>query len=396
MKKFIYLCGVYFIFVSSLFSQGLSLEAYLLKVKSNNPEINAAKKQYEASYNSVSYFYLLKDPIVEYENMYVGNTSEKSIYVKQEVENPLKLKYNYKINEKEYLYLKAKYEKTRNEILTQAKMTYYEYLYFSKQTEIYSRMLLNIELIIESLKSAYVANKINLRDIMKLELKYSELKSEINIIESKKEIAYSSIKKFANEKDFSISPEIDENPVFKVDFLKLLKELEKNPELFSERIKTQKAELGYKLSKAYYYPDFMFAYRKRYENVNSHDIMIGFSLPIFFSKNKLRRNEKEQLFLSSEKDYEGKYAQIKYLLENHFTETKLYYDSFKYYRDIVLTKSKTVLDLSISSYNSGNLDSTDVIYAIDENIKVELKYYEYLFEFYKSKALLDEICGSVL
>ncbi len=396
MKKVIYSWGVYLILTLTLYSQSISLAEYLEKVKLNNPEILSFKKQYEASLNTISYFYLLKDPLIEFEKMNTGNMPEKSFYIKQEIENPLKLKYNYNIKEKEYKYLKANYEKKKNQILTLAKLSYYQYLHLLKQKEIYEKILLNIELIIESLKSDYLISKTSLNDIMKLELKYSEIKNEINIIDSKEKVEFFLSNMFIGGENYSFDTYVDENPVFDNNFSAFLEELDNNPELLSKKIEIQKAELEYKLSKAYYYPDLMFGYKKRYENASSYDIMVGFSLPIFLNKNKSYKNEKEKILESLKKEYEAKYLETRYLLEKYFRQTERNYQSFKYYKDVVLNKSNALFELSLSSYKSGNTNLIEVLYAIDENIKVKLKYYEYLFEFYKSKALLDEVCGRVL
>ncbi len=392
-------CLIVFLFAAGiLYSKEMPLSEYLSAVSEKNPRIISAGKAYEGADFAIRYSYALKNPTIEFERMYTGDMNEKSFYLKQEIENPARLRRLYGASKAFYEIKKLEYEKTKNDIVTEAEISYYDYLYISRKKDIYRDILSALDLLIENLKASYSAGSIRLKDISALELKRMEVKNEISLMENEEDIYRKKLMSFAdNYTPLELSKKIDEQVSLSISFEEMKSVLkEKNLSVLAKKKEIEISEFEYGVSKTSYYPDFMFGYRKRYQNSNSYDLMLGFSLPVFANKNSSRIKEKEKMLESARKEFENILLEEEFKAEKYFLLAKANMNSSDYYRSAVIPAASLNLDLNIAAYNAGSVSIKDVIYSIDEKLKIELKYYEYIIEFHKAKAGLNGALGRSL
>lgn len=396
MRKGLYYIGVCLSVSSlSLFAEMDGLSEYLKEVDNRNPEINFAINQKEGVHSRIARSYVPQNPTVEFERMDIGAMEEKSFYIKQSFENPLKLNLYKNLSLLDYRISDYEYQSVRNRILREAEVLYYEYLFVLKKKEIYLKTVELADMISSIAKSRYVSNPGD-KDIFKAEIKYSQINEELKVLLLKEQNLIDELVSYAGGYGVLVSSIAIQNPAFDYNYDKLVSKLDLNPEILYKKAIIENRELNIKLAGYAYLPDFMLGYRKRYEGVNSYDIMIGFEVPIFLNKN--RSYVLESKFLK--KAYDEKYRKIRlekeFLFKKYFLESKTNYELLNYYLGVLIPKAKADLDITISSYQKGDADINEVLYSFNDYLEIQTRYYEYFFAFYKSTAFLNEIVGRSL
>lgn len=396
MKKGLYCIWVYLAVSSSpLFSEIAGIGEYLKEVESRNPEIGFMINQKEGVHSKITRSYMPLNPSLEFERMDIGGMEEKSFYIKQSFENPLKLNLYKNLSVSDYRISDYEYQSVKNRILRESEVLYYEYLFVLKKRAIYLKMLELVDMISSIAKSRYVSNP-EAKDILKAEIEYSQINEELKVLALKEHNLIDELRSYAGGYSVFLSSLAFQKPDFNYEYDKLVSRLNLNPELLYAKTIIENQKLNIKLAGYRYLPDFMLGYRKRYDGSDSHDIIIGFEVPIFFNKNRSYVLESEFLKKAYEKKYEAIRLDKEFLLKKYFLESKTNYELLNYYLSVLIPKSEADLNITISSYQKGDGDISEVLYSFEKYLEIQMKYWVYFFDFYKSMAFLNEVVGRSL
>lgn len=395
MKIIIYSLIVFLISDVKFYAQVVDLNMYKKMVEQNNKYISASKSMSEAIRYDTLYYYLPSNPVIDIENMYIGLMSEKSIFLKQNIENPIKIKINKKLVFANYNFSKYQYEYTKNRILKESETLFYEYLYITKKKEILNEMLVFLKELFLIYQSYYKTGSVLLDDILKIDLKQFDLDKAIKELELEEKKILLNLRFYANNYEISFSTYFEEEISFNYDEDNIISRINLNSEVLMLKTNIELADLNYRISKILFFPEFMIGYRKRFES-KSYDLMFGFEIPLFITKNKAGINKKLKEKESAFDTYTSVLSEkINYAKEVLY-KLKTYYEIVYLYKYNILPKAYSQLELVRSKYKIGVVEINEVLDVFDDYLKLKNDYYYYLFEFYKSKAILAELVGGNL
>lgn len=394
MRNQIYILGVSLTIISLLpsFSLEMSIDDYLSYVENKNTEINYYKTVSASLEYKIKTAYIPQNPSLELERMYVGNSEEKSFYIKQNLVNPLKsgmYKKNAKLDYESYL---LEYETIRNKILAEAEIVYYDYLFVLKK----KKALSDISAVADSVISVskYQPQKSSL-EILRAETEYSDINKRLKELETQEKLLLNKLRSFTGDYEISLSTDIAENIFSNYDKKNLISKLFLNPEILKAKKDEEILNVALKISKTSYLPDFMIGYRKR-TIPSSYDIILGIDLPIFFNKNAAQIKEARLIKEAYSYEYKKKFTEKEYMLNKILLNLENYTDLFYYHKNVLLPKSNAEFNLSLSLYQKGEADISQVTESLKRNLEIKIDYYKYLFEFYKTKTELKELLGRKL
>jgi len=394
VKKLIYTIGVYFLFgfFSLVFAKQYVIEEYLKIVEEKNSEINYYRKICQSFKAKISRSYIPQNPSLEIEKMYIGKDEEESWYISQVFENPFKLSKYKKNSILEYDISEFQYESIKNKILAEVEMAYYDYVFILNKRKAFSEMLNILNTVLSISKSVSDSDTL---DILKTELEYSMLLKELKEMENQEKIYLAKLSSYSEDYDIAFSSEISHDIDFNYNKDSFFSEIISNPDIKISQKESQLADVSLSISKLSYIPNFMIGYRKRL-NPSSYDIILGLEIPLFFNKNRSYIDENKLQKEASLENYRKNLVEKKYLLRETLLNLENYYNLFRYCKEVLLKKSDTEFNLSLSSYSRGKLNIEDLMKSFKRYLEIKIDYYNYLTNFYKERARLKEIVGGKL
>lgn len=394
MKKLIYTIGVYFLFgfFSLVFAKQYVIEEYLKIVEEKNSEINYYRKICQSFKAKISRSYLLQNPSLEIEKMYIGKDQEESWYISQIFENPLRLSKYKKNSILEYDISRYRYESIKNKILAEVEMVYYDYIFILNKKKIFSEILDVLNTLLMILKNAPDSNSL---DILKTELEYSMILKDLKEIEVQEKIYLTKLASYSGDYDVTFSSEVTQDIEVDYDKDRFFLDVGSNPDIQMSQKEVQLADVDLSISKISYIPNFMIGYRKRIRP-SSYDIILGLDIPLFLNKNRSYIEENKLQKEAAMEGYKKNLLEKEYLLREIIFNLDNYYNLFHYYKEILLTKSEAEFNLSLSYYQKGEKSIEDLMKSFKRYLEIKIGYYNYLTNFYKERAKLKEIIGRKL
>jgi cobalt-zinc-cadmium efflux system outer membrane protein len=401
MKKYLFALLVFIAFLNlNIFPQNkeINIDILVKEAIERNPEILSAKKEYEFYKSKISESYYPSNPQIEFERMYSGD--EKNFVIRQELEFPTKLYLKKKILENYYQIYRWKYLSVKNEVVYKLYEAYINYYLSFAYESLYRE---NIDLMKAFLKIIEAKNSSNYAkqsDILKAKIELLKIENSAELINQEKEIYKSKINSILNRdinSDLGIPSELKfEEEEFSYEDLK--DKIEKNnPDLNSLLFNILIAEKNINLSKQENIPDIILSYRKRNSNNssmdNTYDFSIGFSLPIWFKKQKDNINaskiEKEMLMAK----YNSDKNEVLFKLKEILTEIQTYKKFIDLYKTAFLPQAESLVRLSMREFENNKGSFIDFLDAYRNFIEIKKEYYSYLGNYFILKAEIKRIGG---
>lgn len=252
--------------------------------------------------------------------------------------------------------------------------------------------------LIDFSNTLYSVGKVSQAEVFNAQVFYSQLKEkEVRLIERQKSLL-SNLYYYTN---FNIK-DIEIN-LIKPYYLTGLNNyislaLEQNPKLksYKQKIKAKKEEL--KLAKLDYKPDFRFfttySYREQFRDYISFGV--SFNLPVWKKYRQDKKVIETSLLLNKEKDmYKDLENKIKSQIEESFYNANSFYESYKIFKDYLLTQTKSVYESVIDEYKVGTKNIFDVIKALNQILNVKMKLIEITANFNISYKNIEKLTGEI-
>ncbi|RMA97754.1 TolC family protein [Hydrogenothermus marinus] len=252
--------------------------------------------------------------------------------------------------------------------------------------------------LIDFSNTLYSVGKVSQSEVFNAQVFYSQLKEkEVRLIERQKSLL-SNLYYYTNFniKDIKIN-------LIKPYYLTGLNNyislaLEQNPKLksYKQKIKAKKEEL--KLAKLDYKPDFRFfttySYREHFRDYISFGV--SFNLPVWKKYRQDKKVIETSLLLNKEKDmYKDLENKIKSQIEESFYNANSFYESYKIFKDYLLTQTKSVYESVIDEYKVGTKNIFDVIKALNQILNVKMKLIEITANFNISYKNIEKLTGEI-
>ena len=403
-------------FVSSFPLKAQSLEVLIPEALQNNPELKATEKRWDAAKAMVPQAGAWMDPMLSFEGMSdtkdIGFTKysfmEKKIGISQQFPFPGKLGLKKKMVQYDAHMMEADYQHSKNMLISEVKMAYYELFSVNKTKEITENNKALLSDIAKLAETKYMVGQGLQPDVLSAHLELSKLDQKL--IELKNEEAKLQLKLrtllFRSEESSPIVPEEVKKTEFIVDSEKLKKEaLEKNPMLLEQKYLVDQNQASYRLAKKEYFPDFELTLKYgqdqismgSMEKTNFIETMVGFNLPIyFFRKQNKMVEEKADLLSSAQESFSYKQNELINDLEDKVSDLKRNSDLLELFEDGILPQAQQSFQSAQTAYQVNKVDFQTLLYSLMNLYEYEMNYYMTLTEYQKSLAELEVIVGTRL
>lgn len=381
----------------------ISIEEIIKEVINKNPEIKAAEKLYEAYKNRIPQSYFPANPSVEFERMYLPDSGEKNVLVKQELENPYKLLLMRSVYKKDADYYKKLYQARINEIISQTRKAFYGYFLATRYEKIFQEtadLLRGFSKIAEVKYSVGHGQQI---DALKAHVELSKTLNMLVTIKQEKETSRALLNVLMDREPENplADPEDLEKKALESDFQTLrAKAIDLNPEIKAHKIEIDRSHKMLKLGRASWLPDFMFAYRTRSamgsSMDNTYDISFGLSIPLFFTRNNsiIRQAGLEKQM--AEAEYRAFSNKVSFELKDSFVKAQTNLRLIELYETSVLPQAEQALKIAQTSYQANNIDFIDLLDSVRTYLEFKMDYYAYIAEYNSWRAELEKLLGEKL
>ena len=390
-------------------NQSLGLAALIKEAKSNNPEILAAKKRYEASQARIPQAKSLDNPTlgINFERIprstfQVNNTmpDDRMLSLQQMFPFFGKLPLKGKIALVESQMAASEYKDKELEINNALKNAYFDLFMNYKEIELNKQSLELLKAIARIAEAKYSIGDMPQEDIFKIQLEIAKLTTTIANLEQENKAKQARINALLNrEPENSLGiPELSEDVSFKEDVKSLYKlTLLNRPELIIFSYAIEKNKYARDLAKRSFFPDMMAALTQRGIASGMYgpwDMMLSFSLPLWFWT-KQRYEIKEAI--ANLEEAKAAYQAMK---NKAFQETKDLYARIEIAKNkISLCKTNLIPVLenaiasSMASFESGKGDFMMLLDNQRILIEARMDYYKSLVEYNMNVADLERTVG---
>jgi outer membrane protein TolC len=303
-----------------------------------------------------------------------------------------------------------KLQANRLRLFYQVKAAYYELYYLGRNIDITRE---NMELLKCWESVARTKYRVGLKKhpaVIKAQVELGKLEDKLLSLESRIEPVRAKLRAALNVVDTIILPlpsaiEIAEAELPRDSVIALADAY--NPSLGAIRHMIDKEEAGAKLAGKSSFPNFTFGvdYIVTGEALNPSmpesgkdpwGLSVSMNLPIWFGKNKAKKNEAWARYRASKEKYGEAENQLTSLVELKLFEYDDALRKVQLYRDGLVPKAEQSLNAFYTAYQAGEADFLSVLDAQRQLLEFQLQYERSLTDLAKGKAELEMLTGTEL
>lgn len=389
------------------------LKDLLAEALSNNPEIVAAQKRYEASRQRPSQVSSLPDPMFSpgynssgrpWPGAGLGTevTSNIGVMISQEIPFPGKRKLAGDMSVKESEVEWQLYEQTKLSVVSRIKQAYYRRAYAFAAVDVLDRNLELLSKFLRITEARYSVGKAAQQDVFKAQTQISILQTKKVQLEREKRAREAEINSLVNRSPGSPLPRpADLRPMAVPANLEELYAAarENSPMLRRDEKMIQRAEVAVNMARKEYYPDVTL--NGGYYNMGGMAPMYmfraDFKIPLyFFRKQRAAVTEQARTLVQSRKTYEATNQGLHFRIQDDYLMSQTSEQLVRLYGQTVIPQASLALESSLSSYETGSVDFLTVFMNYITIVEYEMNYYEELQNFYLALARLEEMTARPL
>jgi outer membrane protein TolC len=391
-----------------------TLQGFTEEAIRNNPAIQAAHGQWEASVYKAKQASSLPDPMANY--TYFGESVETRVGpqenkygVSQKIPFPIKLSMKEIAESRHASMLKEKYEAVLREIVRKVKFVYYDLYWVDKAIQVTEGEKAILENLEEVAQRRYESKFAPQQDVIKAQVELSNLINRLLILRQNRKSLVAKLNSVLNRQiDTEVGRLEDVEPM---EFKYKLGELhaiagQSRQELLAARLDIERSEYEKSLAMMDYIPDltvgFDYIQVGKGTTMQSNDgqdaWMTTFSVnvPLWFGRISDKVKEKKSLLDSSKKNYENVQNEIYYEVEDIYFKIITYKDVIMLYETALIPQSEQAFDAAKTSYETGRVDFLNWLESERVLLQTRLAYYKSIVDYQKSIAYLERVIGKDL
>jgi len=387
----------------------LDLKALIVEAKSNNPDILAAKKNWDSSLARVPQAKSLDNPTigVKFEKIPKGTfkfdktmPDDRMLSVEQMFPLFGKLSLKGKIAVVESQMAAAEYKNKELEIIAEVKNAYYDLFMNYKETELKEQSFNLLEGIAGAARAKYSTGKITQEEFFKLSLEVARLSNEIQNLKQALRAKETRLNTFLNRNPEAALgiPKMDETIDFNVDVESFYRmAIENKPELLVFSYAIERNKFAKSLAERSLFPDMaagIVQHGIASGGFGPWDLMMSFTVPLWFwSKQKYEIKE-------AVANLEGALAAYQAMKNKALSETKglianieIAKNKINLYKANMIPILESSISVSLVSFAS---DKSDFMMLLDSQrmlVETKMKYYKALVEYNMNIADLERQVG---
>jgi outer membrane protein, heavy metal efflux system len=392
--------------------QPVKLADLLTEAERNNPEIQAARHEWNAAKQVPTQVSTLPDPQIVVQQFSVGSprpfagyTNSDFAYIglgfSQDIPYPGKLRLRGEIAKKDADVIQERYESVRRAVLAEVKKTYFRLAYLSERATILDSDRELLRQVEESAEARYRSGMGNQQEVLQAQLEQTKLLGEITTNQLEIGKIQAAIKQLLNRRQSS--PDIEtvtpSETALSYTYDQLLAAANgNNPEIAGMRKMVEKQKLQVDLARKDFYPDFNLQYMWQRTDPTQYRayymLTFGIRLPIY--RGRRQRPELAQAEADrnrSQSEYEAQSQQVAFELREQFVSVEKSAELLKIYREGLLPQARAELQAGLAAYQSNREDFQALLAAFLDVLKLSEEYWQTLSEHETSLAQIEEATG---
>ena len=386
------------------------LELLVEELLKSNPELQAARKRYEAALTRPAQESALPDPRITagwisnswpYPGAGLGSeaTSNIGFQIAQEIPFPGKRALKGGIAQKEADGVAKAIRATELRLIAQLKGKYYDLLFIYEAVDLIHRNQESLQQMAKVTEARYSAGKAMQQDIIKAGIEISILENRLIALEQKKRSIHAEINALINR-----SPEEDLGRPESVPTLPPLepfeslrnRALDASPVLQGQRAVIDGRQLKVQSAQKAYYPDFdiMSGYYNQGAMKPMWEFKVQLNIPLYFGKKQRGGLEEAGATLAeAQRTYRNEQQWLLFRVRDRYVAAEAALKLMNLYSQQVVPQSELALQSSLASYEGGSVDFLTVLSNFNTIREYQMNYFEQRAEYLKALSGLEELTG---
>lgn len=388
----------------------LELEPLVREALQKNPEIQAAREQWQAASERAPQAGTLPDPTVGVqlwnfpESFNVGQTQNTIFTLSQHLPYPGKLGLQSAVATEAAGVREQAIGAKQREIVARVKQAYFDLFFAHKDLQVHHDQVDLLKQLFEVATAKFRTGKGTQVDVLKVQVELSDLYQRLPVLEQRRETAEAHLNVLM-DRDPKTALGMPMEPL-PLGLEKSLDDLERlaigtRPELLAADRTIKHSAKVRELAERQYYPDFQVA-AQRFQNYQARDgfgAIATMTVPFaFWSKPKYDAGVREAKAAeaAARADYHSWQNLTRFQIKDLVAKIRAQHETTKLYRTTILPQADQNLEAALSGYRTGRNAFLDVIEAERSLLDFRLSYYRAMVEREKQRAALEQVIGAEL
>ena len=388
----------------------LTLPELIQEALAKNPEIQAARKQWEASASRIAQARSLDDPTLQVqwwnapESFNLGRSQNTIIGLSQKFPFPGKLSLKEEVANRSAEITEQALRAKERDLTARVKQTYYDLFLAHKAIQIHHEQVDLLKQFFEIANARFRAGKGSQVDVLKAQVELSTLYQQLPVLEQRRDTAQAKLNTL-----------LDRDPRFPLEppqqpregrFDKDLEELFQiavtaRPELKAGELAIQRNERSRALAFREYLPDLNVGFQ-RFQNFQARDgfgAVVSINMPFaFWTKPKYDAavQEASAAVAAARADLHTAENLTRFQIRDLLAKVRANWEVAVLYRTTVLPQAKQGVEAARAGYRTGKTGFLDLIETERALRGFQLEYYRALVEREQRLADLEQVVGADL
>jgi cobalt-zinc-cadmium efflux system outer membrane protein len=381
----------------------------------NNPQIHAARQEWQATQQMPTQVSTLPDPQVALQQVNVGSprpfagfTNSDFAYiglgVSQDFPYPGKLKLRREFASKDAEVAKEKAEALCRAVLSDLKMAYFRIAFLRRQMAILEEDRELLRQMEQAAEVKYRSGMGNQQEVLQAQLEQTKLLRGVtsNSLEAGK--LQAELKQLLGRPQASpdlVPEDIGESPVTR-SFEELLNAAQSsNPQVTSAQKIVERQNVAIEIAKKDFYPDFNAQFMWQRTDPSQYrayyQFTIGAHIPIYRKKKLQPELAQAEIDKSrAQSEVEAELQEISSTLRQEYVAAEKSAELLKIYRDGLVPQAKVELQAGFAAYQSNRQDFQALLAAFLDVLKLDEEYWQTISEHETALGKIEELTGVAL
>jgi outer membrane protein TolC len=384
----------------------------LSEAERNNPQIHAARQEWQSMQQVPTQVSTLPDPQVALQQVNVGSprpfagfTNSDFAYiglgVSQDFPYPGKLRLRRELASKDAEVAQQKVETIRRAVLSDLKMAYFRTAFLTKQSAVLDGDRALLRQMEQAAEVKYRSGMGNQQEVLQAQLEQTKLLREItaNRLEAGKMQA--ELKQLLGRPQTSrdlATEELSETSLTR-SFDELFSAAQSNnPQIFGARKTVDRQSVAIEIAKKDFYPDFNAQFMWQRTDPSQfrayYQFTVGARIPIYRKRKQQPELAQAELDKSkAQSEVEVQMQEVSSTLRQQYVDVENSADLLKMYHDGLLPQAKAELQAGFAAYESNRQDFQALLASFLDLLKLDEEYWQTLSEHEAALGQIEELSG---
>jgi len=384
----------------------------LIEADNNNPQIHAAKLEWQSMQQMPTQVATLPDPQVALQQVNVGSprpfagfTNSDFAYiglgVSQDIPYPGKLRLRRELANKDAEVAEEKVEVIRRVIHSDLKMTYFRIAFLAEQSAILdgdSELLRQME---QAAEVKYRSGLGNQQEVLQAQLEQTKMLREItaNRLEAGK--LQAELKQLLGRPQ--TSPDLSTEGIGESSITRTFEELlsavqSNNPQISGAQKTVDRRKVAIEIAKKDFYPDFNAQFMWQRTDPSQYrayyQFTVGARIPIYRKRKQQPELAQAEIDKSrAQSELEAQSQELSSTLRQQYVAVAKSAELLKIYRDGLLPQAKAELQAGFAAYQSNRQDFVALLASFLDVLKLDEEYWQTISEHEAALGQIEELTG---